>query len=474
MGRSLRHLLVVAVVTVACFVSMAGSLADGCQFVHMIDPDACGVQVFPVGSRAEFEWFDLRDGGSNRPSAIDFTRVEEFSSNVSFVTQGHYLRVINHHPGEPIGTIDVGALVGLKQLALKGVAAAEAVEIQLADGTRQLQYALYLAGNQSGTPYFIVLDQEAILSGASDEEILIATGELCADNGSCAGTAVDIAVGSSSGNAADQVAFASVLGWGKNGENQQQFLRIDRGSGPEGPFDVTLKPWQRGAAWAGTRARYMGVDVARDGDLAAGVFQTEGETRDLESGALSCFLDGALTDIALWGPRKDLGLPWMQFVTYDQDGDSLLGVSPWKECPSSGGSLSDEALAPGRVTTVRLSSRSATRFWAYTAGLDSSVVGIEYELAKSKIGGTKWELKELDRVELFFSEACDGNGQATQLAIGTADSLYEICPEEPDTCPLHPVPPIPCCLDPQDPDPICDDCVPPPNGFDPDGLDTLH
>ena len=463
MKRYSRCLIVLVFAIAVSLVSMSGVLADGCRFVHMIDPDNHWVQVFPVGSTIEFDRYDLRDGGSNELTDIAFTTVPVSNESVSFVTQGHYLRLIDHNNEGLIGTIDVGELTGLENLTLEGVAAAERMNVSLPGGGEEDQYALYLAGGASGKPYYIVLDQEAVLDGAPESEMLIASGELCVDGLACRGAVVDIAVGSTSKNAGDQFAFVSVLGWDEQNNRQQQFFRVDREGGADGPFSVTLEPWQRGVTWGGTRHRSLGVDISSDGDLVAGVFQTEGEWRDLESGSSSCILDGEPTDIVFWGPGTDPSSKLMQFVTYDDDEGSTLAASTWMTCADPSDPLSDVRFAPGRATAVILSSRSETRFWVYTAGRDDAVQGFEYEIVQEGEEGHEWALHRLGDVKLADPDDCEPEGKAIRLAIGAVDPTFASCPNTP-ICPKKPAPPIPCCLDPQDPDPICDDCIPPDSG----------
>jgi hypothetical protein len=441
-----RHVLLLGLIA-ALATGMAP--ASTCQYVLVADPCDAKVHVYRVGDAAVLKTVDLRDGGTNKIGRITWSTVDGLADHVAIVTQGHYVRAVDVESCSPdvLRDFDLGAASGLGDVVLSGIAAAPGRHVS----DKSVQYPLYVAGTSGGTPYYFVLDQQALLDGHRPSAVLLAQGPLCPSGGSCSGTAQDVAAAGAAGGEPEH-AFVAVWALDEAGTRRQRFFRVARDPFSTAAWSVELSSFNEGLAWSGGRHRHHGIAFDRQQEIPLGGFQTAGDLGNLLTGARSCPVGGAPLALDVWGPSASSDVGALQFVTYEDASGSHLAVSPLMECADPGGGSSDSLISavPAGPVAIDLSNRSDGSFWAYVAGKDVALVrGLRYSVEPGLLTPTVSVLETLD----LPTGDCP-----LDVAIGAPASVDSSC-GDPPCAPGSDWPSVPCCLDDDDPDPSCVGCI---------------
>ena len=439
-----------------------------CQAVQVLDPCSQKIYILRPGSSA-YAIVDLRDGGSNRLRDLAFSTVPGEEHRTSFVAQGHYVRVLTYDGSWVVSrTLDVAALSDVGRMMLIGAAASPGHAFHRADGSKAMQYALYLVGARYGEPYWIALDQEALLSGAPDDAALLGHGALCETGQACEGDAKS-AVVVREGDGGETV-FATVLVEEAPGLERERVGVLSRAQGDVSTWAFSWNTAADGLDWDGLLPGHLGIDSALDGRVVA-AFQAENIVKDARSGQASCIHDDAPTDVALWGPTSTA--PAFQFVTgNDPSLQGSLSVAPALECPDQQDPRTVTRAVGPRAVSVALSTRSGPYVWSAVANQDGDGLSMVAWALTADPEPTRFE-EDTGASYDAVTAPCDGGGCVKRVAIGAPFPAGEACFEatqDQHECwqPTNPEPPLPCCLDPDDPDPSCDECRAP---SDPPGGD---
>ncbi|GAB4371670.1 MAG: hypothetical protein Kow0062_07410 [Acidobacteriota bacterium] len=467
-----NHHAALSILLLVLVTSVPAALAqETCQAVQVIDPCAQQVYVLRPGSSA-YARVDLRDGGTNKLRDVAFSTVPGEEHSTSFIAQGHYVRVLAYdHDGswEVSRTVDVSAFPGVGRMMLVGAAAAPGHAIHDSSGAKTMQYSIYFVGARYGEPYWIALDQEALLSGAPDTEVLVGHGPLCGVGEACEGDANSaVVVRDADGG---ETLYATILVEESPGNLRERIGVLSRAQGETSSWSFSWNAAADGLDWNGLLPNHLGIASGLAGDVLA-AFQAEGVIKDARTGASSCVHDGAPTDVALWGPTSTA--PAFQFVTENDPAlQGSLSIAPLLACPDVQDPRTDVRPVGQRAVSVALSTASGPRVWAIVANQDGSGVSM-----------SAWSLAT-DPAPIHFEEDiaasrdvvlgnCSDPPCVKRVAIGAPFPAGEACfdaglVEMECWQPAHPEPPLPCCLDPDDPDPNCDDCdtpaSPPGDGF---------
>lgn len=439
----------VLVLSMACLVSplLAVDPDDpptDCRYLHVVDPCQGELLVFDRGESIERHSIPLSSGppGIYEPNGVDFATVPENRATFSFVTQGPYLRVIDHNRLQPWRTIDVDLQLGVDGMYMTKIEAGPAVDI---DG--ETAYPLYITGRLThpgySEPVVVVLDQEALLADELNlSQVLIATVPVCTDGIECLGTGLDIAVGAAlSGGDVRQQAYVSVLNMPSDGTKRHRFYRIDWGT--DGVFQVGLNPVNdEGVPFDGLGHRSIGLDYDESGQRPFGVFKTLGVVSDLLDGTATCPIVGDATDIEVWGPGTDGPASRIHFVTSLAAGGDVLLAFPEGECPDGDGD--DLEIPVGDFPrALAIESSDEGEIWIYTANKDHGISAIRIRI------GADGSLTLEETIDIPFG-GCPSDVTFRDPDLDTCDP-FDIEPgnSEPD----GPEPPDPC--PPGSTDPAC-------------------
>jgi len=428
-----------------------------CHYIQITDSCANRLWVYAKASNSSSVtyWRSISLGGYVLPSGVALSTVP--GSLHSFVTDGEALHVVlfTKDKNPVVYTRYPDELTGISGLKLQKVAAARPVKTD-EGGTQDPQYALYVVGHApyagGWQPYLIVLDQEALIAGASSAaQLVLGTTPLC-DPPGCKGKSLDIAVSGPqvaeeefSPDASTQFAYASVIFDEGSGVERQAFARITRTNAAHGPWSVTVDPQDVDpATWEGSVTRVGGVAFENDGNDAYGVFQSSGAYTRLGGGP-SCAIAGPL-DVAMLGPVNSLA-GTIGFVSSAEVGSSegkLTAIAG--DCPGQTGFTGDEVVVFDKPIAVGFGGQNP----------DSQVSVYTINRALHKLG----------RVEATITDP----GGATAVTFGSVDTTtisdpqVQGCPTDlavgPDLSCLampHPTGIEPQCIGSRDPS-----CPPPP------------
>jgi len=430
-------MLIVCVVGLAAPGGSAQEPED-CQYVQVVDACVYGVLVLDVGGNAVLNRIALNygDAGSYAPGGVDYSTVPGYDELYSFVAQGPFLQVLDLTRTGPWRTFDTEGVGGLAGVSLHRLDAAGPVTVG-----SQTRYPLYAIGSVAGDPWFLVFDQEALLSDTLDPgAVLLAAGPVhtgCAD---CPGIGLDVAAGGPPAEGGVQEAYASVL----DTSDGDYRLRIHRIVIHEDfSFDVTLDPWNdEGLPFDGSAVRANGLDYDSSGTQPFGVFQTTSVVRNLSSGESSCPLAGHPTDVAVWGPGAAMEHPDFLFVTSRApDGSDLLIGFPAGECPD-GNPASLVLPLTGLPRALVLSSATSDTPWVYTANRYGLVTAVPVRLDSDPQDGDRIDL--LETFDLPMSAACP-------YAVAIRNESYHQCVDFSQDGQTAKPPRIDCDEDPDDP-----------------------
>ena len=368
----------VLVLSMACVVSPLFAADPNlpprdCRYVHVVDPCQGDLLIFNRGEAFTRYHIPLTDGiyGPFEPDGVDFATTPSERANYSFVTQGPFLRIIDHRLDQPWRSVDVELDLDVPGLYMTKIEAGAAIDVG-----GETVYPLYIAGRLVHPgytePVVVVLDQQALLASPLNlSQVLIATVPICLDGAECRGTALDVAVGAAlSGGDVRQQAYVSVMDI-PGGIRRHRFYRVDWGT--DGAFRVGLDPWNdEGVPYDGLGHRSTGLDFDESGQRPFGLFKTLGVVTDLLDGTRTCPIVGDATDIEVWGPGTDGPSSRVHFVTSLAAGGDVLLAFPEGECPDGDGD--DLEIPVGDFPrALAIESSDEGEIWVYTANKDHGV-----------------------------------------------------------------------------------------------------
>ena len=395
----------VLVLSLACMVSplLAADPDDpptDCRYVHVVDPCQNDLLVFNRGDPFKRHNIPLSAGfaGDFVPDGVDFATVPGKRAGFSFVTQGPFLRVIDHSKADPWRTIDVELDLDVPGLSMTKIEAGLGVDV----GGDKV-YPLYATGRLVHPgytePVVVVFDQEVLLADTLNlAQALIATVPICIEGASCRGTGLDIAIGEAQPTSdLRQQAYVSVVDIPPDGIRVHRFYRLDWKA--EGAFSVGLDPWNdEGVPYDGLGHRSTGLDYDISGKRPFGLFKNLGVVTDLLDGTATCPLIGDATDLEVWGPGASGPASRYHFVTtLGPGGDFLLGF-PEGECLD--GDEDDLKIPVGDFPrALAIESSDEGEIWIYTANKDHGVSAVLVKI------GPDGSLTQVNTVDIPF-EGC--------------------------------------------------------------------
>jgi len=432
--------LILVVVVVLGLAGPALSQEDptDCQYVLVVDEARKGVRILNVGEDAITGGVGLEadEAGDFAPLGVDFTTVPEYSDARAFVAQGPFLRVIDLTRWKPLFTLDVEGEFGLAGIRLTRLDAAEPVSVG-----SEIRYPLYATGSRAGTPWVLVLDQEALMASSTLSSALLAAGPVHADCEDCAGVGLDIAAGGPAASGGIQEAYVSVL----DDSDAAQWLRIYRlVLHDDFSFSVSLDPWgDESLPFDGSAPRANGLDYDGTGTQPFGVFQTTAVVKDLSNGESSCSLSGHPNDVAVWGPVSEMEHPDFLFVTSvtPLGSDLILGF-PAGGCPD-GGAASLSFPVSGFPRALALNSVTSRTPWIYSAHRYGQISALNVRLSTDGETG--------DRIDVLESLVILVDGGPAAVAI--RDESHHECLDLGSWMPAQEArpPKVDCLEDPDDP-----------------------
>jgi hypothetical protein len=435
--------LVLLTLALVCTIQplLATETPTDCRYVHVVDPCQNDLLVFDRGEAFKRHNIPLSSGfaGTFDPHGVDFATVPGYRAEFSFVTQGPFLRVIDHHLAQPWRTIDVEIDLDVPGLVMTKIEAGPAVDV---DGDPV--YPLYVTGRTvlpgATHPIVLVFDQEALLANPLNlSSVLLATLPLCLNGVECLGTGLDVAVGQGPDGVRLR-AYVSVMDI-PEGIRRHRFYRVDWNA--DGTFDVALDPWNdEGVTFSGLAHRSIGLDYDGSGENPFGLFQSLGVVTDLEDGSATCPVIGDATDIEVWGSSLNGSSGRVHFVTsLAAGGDVLLGYRE-RECPDDG----IEIPLGDYPRALAIESDDEQSLWVYTANKNHGVSAVQVAIG----GGS---LTHLQTIDIPFA------GCPSDVAFRDPDvlscSLFSFQPDP--SQPGGPPADNPCTPDSTDPACICDE-----------------
>lgn len=384
---------VLLVLLIAAFILGSPTWSRECQYAFVVDPCEKRVVILPVGGIDEAYQVRLDEGpaADHEPRGVALASVPGWDAFHAFVTQGHYLHIIDYELSnsdatiDDVRTIDLAGDLSLPPLELAGLYAADPVEIN-----GENRYFLYLVGTEPGPyewPWFVVFEQQELLTGTGPYHGLWYAERISTDPG----RAVDIAGGAAQDGDHFQEAFASVVSFGDYGFVQRFYrITVEDGVG----FGAWLDPWNdEGTTFSGGEPDSLGLDYDSLGLEAHGVFQTSSVVSDLHTGESSCDLVGDPTDVAIWGPDSWGGYVHFVTVSNGAGAGTLLGYDEGV-CPYS--DYGPPELAPdalgitvhSRPLSLDLSSDTSDSTWVYTANASGDVTAVQLSVVADESGAT--------------------------------------------------------------------------------------
>jgi hypothetical protein len=413
---------------------------ETCQYVLVVDEENKGVFILNVGETHFAGGVGLDEGeeGEFQPSGVDFATVPEVSDRVAFLTQGRFLRALDLTWAVPRLTIDLESQLGLDGIILRGLDAAEPIDIG-----GELRYPLYVTGHVAGSAWVLVFDQEALIERSTISEALLSAGPLLPDCEECDGGGIDIAAGGPPAGEGVQEAYVSVTEM----IDLQLRLKIYRlVLHDDFAFDVSLDPWNdEGVPFGGSASRVNGLGYDRTGTRPFGVLQTTSLVQDLSDGSDWCELPPYPNDVAVWGPDPDMENPEYLFVTSATalGSDLILGF-PAGGCPDGAANTLSHSVS-GFPRALALSSTTSRTPWVYTAHRFEQIGALHLELIRDS-------QTEEDRIEVLdsFVIPVDDGGL---IDVAIRDEQHYECLRlgewSPDKDPMSPK--VDCDEDPDDP-----------------------
>jgi hypothetical protein len=457
-----RLLIIAAVVATCCWGSAAepGEKAlDDFQeenYLHIVDAFHRELLVLKVGSEEAALRIPL-DDVSYSPHAVAFGNSDESNcGGISFVTQGPYLRVVDHTQIEPRAVLNVEEQYGLALLSLGRI---EAASFPASDG-EPLDVLYVTASRWTGsmrTPWLLVFDEQALLADPLDtDSALLAAGPLCE---TCDGSATDVAAQPAAPESGEQEAYVSAL-LTLDGESYQRFYRIvlhEPDGEPDGYwFEVTHQPTAEDyIPYSGVSTSAIGLDYGpyMGQQIPFGVAKSSSAVIDLSNGVSSCTLGGSPADLVVSSPAAELDSESYHFVTAQDGYGRLLGF-PVGGCPDGGTDSIEVPIGYYPQSMVLVSDMSPTP-WIYSVGLGSGIWGVHLGLVPGEEDG------DPDQITLLHSYDLTEGGSLTSV---DATSCFRV--EKGVVIVVPPAQPDPDdpCDDPDNDDPDCDDPVRPDKG----------
>lgn len=190
----------------SCRTNTTGTITSE-EVLFDLPPSACEMK--------ELTW--VSSEGPEIYRGVAWATMPGFENDWVFMSRGRYIDVMDientgtGHQGAQ-NTVNVAALAGIPGLEIGRIAAGSYRPFEVAPGVAVGAAALYLTGFDGTDAYFVVLDQEWLITGSSPSGTAVfGAGTLCVSS-SCATSAIlDLAVGDLADSTYSEEAYFTVI-----------------------------------------------------------------------------------------------------------------------------------------------------------------------------------------------------------------------------------------------------------------------